>query len=119
MRALGAYGSAMMGNASDEVKNQIKAAGEKVYERLAELPLWEEYFADTKGDISDLKNLGKAEGGAQSAAMFLRHFTNYPWLHFDIAGTAYNHAPDAYRVKGGTGVGVRMVVQYLLNKSNG
>lgn len=119
MRALGAYGSAMMGNASDEVKNQIKAAGEKVYERLAELPLWEEYFADTKGDISDLKNLGKAEGGAQSAAMFLRHFTNYPWLHFDIAGTAFNTGMDSYRGKGGTGVGVRLMLEFLKNKANG
>jgi leucyl aminopeptidase len=119
MRALGAYGSAMMGNASDEVKNQVKAAGEKVYERLAELPLWEEYFADTKGDISDLKNLGKAEGGAQSAAMFLRHFTNYPWLHFDIAGTAFNTGMDSYRGKGGTGVGVRLMLEFLKNKANG
>lgn len=119
MRALGAYGSAMMGNASEEVKNQVKAAGEKVYERLAELPLWEEYFADTKGDISDLKNLGKAEGGAQSAAMFLRHFTNYPWLHFDIAGTAFNTGADSYRGKGGTGVGVRLMLEFLKNKANG
>lgn len=118
-RALGAYGSAMMGTADEATKLQVKQAGETVYERLAEFPLWDEYSEEMKGDISDLKNLGKAEGGAQTAGAFLKHFTNYPWLHFDIAGTAYNHAPDAYRVKGGTGVGVRMVVQYLLNKSNG
>lgn len=119
MRALGAYGSAMMGNADEQVKNSVKAAGEKVYERLAELPLWEEYFADTKGDISDLKNLGKAEGGAQSAAMFLRHFTSYPWLHFDIAGTAFIGGNDAYRTKGGTGVGIRLMVEFLKNRING
>ena len=118
-RALGAYGSAMMGTADDAVKQAVKNAGDEVYERLAEFPLWEEYSDEMKGDISDLKNLGKAEGGAQTAGAFLKYFTDYPWLHFDIAGTAFNHAPDAYRVKGGTGVGVRMVVQFLMNKSNG
>jgi leucyl aminopeptidase len=118
-RALGAYGSALMGNADYTVKTQIKNAGEKVYERLAELPLWEEYFEDTKGEISDLKNLGKGEGGAQSAAMFLRHFTNYPWLHFDIAGTAFLTAADSYRPKGGTGVGVRLIFEFLKQRANG
>jgi len=118
-RALGAYGSAMMGTAEENVKLAVKEAGETVHERLAEFPLWEEYSEEMKGDISDLKNLGKAEGGAQTAGAFLKYFTDYPWLHFDIAGTAFNHAPDAYRVKGGTGVGVRMVVQFLMNKANG
>jgi leucyl aminopeptidase len=118
-RALGAYGSAMMGTADESVKMAVKAAGEAVYERLAEFPLWEEYSEEMKGDISDLKNLGKAEGGAQSAGAFLKYFTDYPWLHFDIAGTAFNHAPDAYRLKGGTGVGVRMVVEFLMSKANG
>lgn len=118
-RALGSYGSAVMGTASDEVKNKIKSAGDKVYERLAEFPLWEEYSEEMKGDISDLKNLGKAEGGAQTAAAFLKHFTDYPWLHFDIAGTAFNHGADAYRTKGGTGVGVRLIVEFLKNRVNG
>lgn len=118
-RALGSYGSAMMGTASAEIKNQIKSAGENVYERLAELPLWEEYYDEMKGDISDLKNLGKAEGGAQTAAMFLRHFIDYPWLHFDIAGTAFNHANDGYRLKGGTGVGVRMVLEFIAGRVHG
>lgn len=118
-RALGAYGSAVMGTADDHVKNKVKAAGDKVYERLAEFPLWDEYSEEMKGDISDLKNLGKAEGGAQTAAAFLKHFVNYPWLHFDIAGTAFNHSADAYRVKGGTGVGVRLIVEFLRNRANG
>ncbi|MEN9511539.1 MAG: hypothetical protein RLZZ370_1358 [Bacteroidota bacterium] len=115
-RALGTYGSAMMGNADEPVKASLKAAGEQVYERLAELPLWEEYAEEMKGDISDLKNLGKAEGGAQTAAMFLRNFTDYPWLHLDIAGTAYAHQPNGYITKGGTGVGVRLVVSFLKNR---
>lgn len=118
-RALGAYGSALMGTADESVKSSVKAAGEKVYERLAELPIWDEYGDEMKGDISDLKNLGKAEGGAQNAGAFLKNFTNYPWLHFDIAGTAFTHAVDSYRGKGGTGVGVRLIVEFLKGRANG
>lgn len=118
-RALGPYGSAMIGTADESTKNALKQAGEQVYERLAEFPLWSEYEDEMKGDISDLKNLGKEGGGAQTAAAFLKYFTSYPWLHFDIAGTAFNHAPDAYRSKGGTGVGVRLIINYLIQKANG
>lgn len=116
-RALGSYGSALMGNASDEVKSTLRDCGEATYERLAELPLWEEYADEMKGDISDLKNLGKGEGGAQSAAMFLRSFTDYPWLHLDIAGTAYTHSASGYTSKGGTGVGVRLMLEYLKRRA--
>jgi leucyl aminopeptidase len=116
-RALGSYGSALMGNASDEVKNSLRDCGEATYERLAELPLWEEYADEMKGDISDLKNLGKGEGGAQSAAMFLRNFTDYPWLHLDIAGTAFTHAATGYIAKGGTGVGVRLMLEFLKRRA--
>jgi leucyl aminopeptidase len=112
-RALGTYGSALMGNADEVVKENLKNSGDEVYERLAELPLWEEYADEMNGDISDLKNLGKAEGGAQTAAMFLRNFTDYPWLHLDIAGTAFSHQASAYITKGGTGVGVRLMVSFL------
>jgi leucyl aminopeptidase len=118
-RALGSYGSAMMGTAADDVKKAMQESGDEVYERLAEFPLWDEYSEEMKGDISDLKNLGKAEGGAQTAAAFLKHFTQYPWLHFDIAGTAYNHSADAYRTKGGTGIGVRLITRYLIKRANG
>lgn len=117
--AIGPYGSVMIGTANEEVKNAIKSSGDKVYERLAELPLWSEYEDEMKGDISDLKNLGKGGGGAQTAAAFLKYFTNYPWLHFDIAGTAFSSSADAYRPKGGTGVGVRLIVDFLIQKANG
>jgi len=116
-RALGSYGSALMGNAADDIKQTLRDCGEATYERLAELPLWEEYADEMKGDISDLKNLGKGEGGAQSAAMFLRSFTDYPWLHLDIAGTAYTHAASGYTSKGGTGVGVRLMLEFLKRRA--
>jgi leucyl aminopeptidase len=64
-----------------------------------------------------MTNLGKGEGGQISAAKFLEHFTDYPWMHFDIAGPAFNHAADAYKPKGGTGVGVRLMVDFLIKQS--
>ena len=117
--ALSSYGCAVMGTASESLKNEIKESGETVYERMAELPLWPEYGDEMKGEISDLKNLGKGAGGAQSAAMFLKHFTAYQWLHFDIAGTSFAHAPKGYISQGGTGFGVRMMLNYFIKKYNG
>ncbi len=116
--AIGPYGAALMGSAPESVKNSLKSLGDTTYERLAELPLWKEYGEEMKGDISDLKNLGKGAGGAQSAAMFLKHFTAYPWLHFDIAGVSYTHTAQHYLTKGGTGFGVRLIIQYLKNYAN-
>lgn len=112
-RAIGPYGIAMMGTANENIKSSMKKAGENVYERTVELPIWKEYEDEMKGDISDLKNLGKGEAGAQTAAAFLKHFTHYPWLHFDIAGPAFLTSADAYRTKGGSGVGVRLILSFL------
>ncbi len=117
--ALSSYGCAVMGTASESLKNELKESGDTVYERMAELPLWPEYGDEMKGEISDLKNLGKGAGGAQSAAMFLKHFTSYQWLHFDIAGTSFAHAPKGYISQGGTGFGVRMMLNYFTKKYNG
>jgi leucyl aminopeptidase len=51
--------------------------------------------------------------------MFLKHFTDYPWLHFDIAGVSFAHAANGYITKGGTGFGVRLLLNYFINKANG
>ncbi len=118
-RAFGTYGSALMAQAPDSVVKTLKKAGDAVFERVAEMPLWEEYYEEIKGGIADIKNLGKGEGGAQSAAMFLRHFTQYPWVHIDIAGTAFFTSPSHYIPKGGTGVGVRLTLEFLRQQING
>jgi leucyl aminopeptidase len=118
-RAFGSYGSALMSQAPDSVVKSLKKAGDAVFERVAEMPLWEEYYEEIKGGIADIKNLGKGEGGAQSAAMFLRHFTQYPWVHIDIAGTAFSTSPSHYIPKGGTGVGVRLTLEFLRQQING
>jgi len=112
--ALGSPGSVMMGTAPEATKAALKASGEAVYERLVELPLWEEFGDMIKSDVADLKNLGGREGGAITAGKFLEHFTAYPWIHLDIAAGAFLHKPSSYRGKsGGTGLGVRLLIDFL------
>lgn len=116
-RAIGKEGIVCMGNAEEKIKNQLKESGNTVHERLVEFPLWEEYEGQIKSDIADIKNLGGATAGATTAGMFLQHFVDYPWMHFDIAGPAYLHSEDNYRGKNGTGVGVRLLYNFIKNRS--
>ncbi|MES2617023.1 MAG: leucyl aminopeptidase [Bacteroidota bacterium] len=118
VRAIGNYATAVLGTASDEVKQDIFDSSYAVFERLVEFPLWQEYADELKSEVADMTNLGKGEGGQISAAKFLQHFTDYPWMHFDIAGPAFNLAPDAYKPKGGTGVGVRLMFDFLSKKAS-
>ncbi len=114
--AIGKYGVVVMGNEKSEKQMlQLKNSGNNVYERVVEFPFWEEYGELVKSDIADLKNLGGREGGAITAGKFLEHFTNYPWIHIDIAGPAFVTAADNYRGKGGTGVGVRLLFDFIKN----
>ncbi len=116
MRAIGKEGAVFMGTANDEIKKDLVRAGYLVHERLVEFPLWDEYDEQTKSDIADFKNLGGAEAGAITAGKFMQHFTTYPWIHIDIAGTAYYKTLDNYRGKNGTGFGVRLLYKFLKNR---
>jgi leucyl aminopeptidase len=118
VRAIGPYATAVLGNASDEIKQDIFDSSYAVFERLVEFPLWDEYADELKSEVADFTNLGKGEGGQISAAKFLEKFVDYPWMHFDIAGPAFNHATDAYKPKGGTGVGVRLMFDFLSKKAS-
>ena len=80
---------------------------------MAEFPFWEEYDELIKSDVADIKNIGGPYGGAITAGKFLAHFIDYPWMHFDIAGPAFMTTKDSYRVKGGTGVGVRLLFDFI------
>jgi len=113
--AIGDVGIVCMGTAADSVKEKIKVSGNRQYERLVEYPLWEEYGKMIQSDIADLKNIGGPTGGAITAGKFLEHFTDYPWMHFDIAGVSHHISGKDYRPAGGTGYGVRMIVDFLLN----
>ncbi|GAB3733947.1 hypothetical protein GCM10027594_15580 [Hymenobacter agri] len=114
VRALATEASASMGTAGPATMQQLGEAGYAVHERLVEFPLWDEYADHMKSDIADLSNLGKGEAGHISAAKFLERFAEgYPWIHLDIAGPAFLTAPESYRGKGGTGVGVRLLYEFL------
>ncbi|MCU0429370.1 MAG: leucyl aminopeptidase [Cytophagaceae bacterium] len=116
-RAVGKNAAVMMGTAEESLKKAMVKAGMDTFERLVEFPLWEDYKESIKSDIADLNNLGGPEAGAITAGKFLEHFTQYPWMHLDIAGTAFFKSTEAYRVKGGTGFGVRLLYQFLKNLS--
>lgn len=115
--AIGKEGIVMMGTADEEQKQALLAAGNETYERLVEFPLWEEYRSYLDSDIADLKNIGGRMAGAITAGMFLRHFTDYNWIHLDIAGVAFLDGPDGYRGKNGTGAGVRLLYRFLRNQA--
>ncbi|GAM11220.1 putative cytosol aminopeptidase [Geobacter sp. OR-1] len=111
--ALGTEASGLMGN-DDGLKRALKKAGEATGERVWELPLWDEYGEAMKSDIADLKNAGGPHAGTVTAAWFLRQFVGKAkWAHLDIAGTAWEEKGRNYLPKGATGVGVRLLVDYL------
>ena len=111
--ALGTFASGLMGNDAGLVR-ALKRAGETSGERLWELPLWDEYGELMKSDIADLKNAGGPAAGTISAAWFLKQFAGKgKWAHLDIAGTAWEEKGRPYLPKGATGVGVRLLVEYL------
>ncbi|HOK37506.1 MAG TPA: leucyl aminopeptidase [Bacteroidales bacterium] len=113
--AVGEKVSAIMGNAKNEIKTFYNIGLEQ-WERVIEFPLWDDYKELIKSDVADLKNVGPRWGGAITAAKFLEHFTDYPWIHLDIAGPAYSESRDSYRGIGGTGFGVRLIFNFLLNR---
>jgi len=113
--AVGPFGIVCMGTVSESVKNKLKQSGDNVHERLAEFPFWEEYDELLKSDIADMKNIGGPYGGAITAGRFLLKYTDYPYMHFDIAAPAFLSAKDGYRPKGGTGVGIRLIFDYFKN----
>ncbi len=114
-RAVGSQALVYMSNAKESVKKKMEASGMATYERLVEFPTWKEYGEMLKSDIADLRNIGGSNAGAITAGKFLEHFTDYPWIHFDIAGSAFLQSSDSYRGKNGTGVGVRLIFDFLNN----
>ena len=113
--AISGLATAYMGTAPEAVKSKVENSSRNTHERLVELPLWEEFAPLIKSDVADIKNVGGPEAGAITAGKFLECFTTYPWLHFDIAGSAYLMAEDNYRGKYATGVGVRLMIDFIKN----
>jgi len=96
----------------DKLMAAAKAEGEKMWQ----MPIDEEYKEALKSDFADLHNIGGRPGGSVTAAMFLKDFVNdFPWVHLDIAGTAWLEESKPYLAKGATGVGVRTFVRLAQN----
>lgn len=111
--ALGHVATGMLGT-SARVKDALRTAGDRTYERVWELPLFDEYEKLIKSEIADIKNVGGRWGGAITAAFFLKQFVGtMPWVHLDIAGTAILEESGPYTPRGGSGVGVRLLTDYL------
>ena len=115
IHSLGHVATAVMSN-NDKKRDAAIAAGEAIAERAWPLPLWDEYIDMAKGQYADLQNIYAAGAGAGTiaGASFLSYFVNEcPWVHFDIAATAWNCPPKPYRGKGGSGVGTRTFLKIL------
>jgi leucyl aminopeptidase len=111
--ALGTEATGMLGTSS-AFKQKLREAGEKTGERVWELPLWEEYYDQIKSDIADMKNTGGRAGGVITASALLSKFVQkYPWVHLDIAATAWTDKDRPYTPKGATGIGMRLLTQFL------
>jgi leucyl aminopeptidase len=110
---LGHHATGMMGN-DQSVMDALREAGERTYERVWQLPLFEEYEKQIKSDIADVRNSGGRPAGAITAALFLKQFIgDYPWVHLDIAGTAMLSESLDYFPRGASGVGVRLLSEFL------
>ena len=96
----------------DDLSRQIKMISEATAEKLWRLPLYEEYKEKIKSQTADVKNSGGRFGGVGASAMFLAEFVSYPWSHWDIAPMMWNKSGSPpYVNKGGTGFGVRSLVE--------
>lgn len=116
-RAIGHYATVGMGTVDDAGFRELEEAGTQVHERVVRFPFWEEYGEEILSDVADIKNLGSDSAGAITAGKFLAHFTTRPFIHLDIAGSAFLTKRDGYRTKGGTGVGVRLLYEFLKRRS--
>jgi leucyl aminopeptidase len=110
MRALGTEVAGVMGT-SQPLVEQVRASAARTDEPVWQLPLHRRYRGELDSPIADLRNLGGANAGAITAALFLAEFVgDVPWAHLDIAGTAQSDARRGWRTKGATGFGTRLLI---------
>ena len=115
--ALGHHAIGMLGN-DEALLAEVRDAGERAGERCWPLPMWDEYRDLLKSDVADVKNSGGRAAGTIAGAWFLREFVDgFPWVHLDIAGTAYLESEGASHAKGPTAIGVRLFTEFLLKRA--
>ncbi len=115
--ALGHIAIGLVSN-NDQLSDEIKSAARDSGERVWRLPLWDEYRELIKSEVADVANISSKSGaGTITASAFLEKFINsMPWVHLDIAGTAWGEAGAIYS-KGATGSGVRLIMEWLIRKA--
>lgn len=111
--AIGRVATVSFAKDCDELYKKLEDSGFNTFERLVQFPIWDDYAEMIESKIADVKNVGGKYAGAITAAKFLERFTEYPWIHLDIAGPSFVHAKDSYRGIGGTGVGVRLLFDFM------
>ena len=115
--ALGHAATGIMGT-DEALLAEVRDAGERSGERCWPLPLWDDYRELLKSDVADVKNSAGRGAGTITGGWFLREFAGgYPWVHLDIAGTAYTESEAPYQAKGPTGVGVRLFSEFILKRA--
>jgi leucyl aminopeptidase len=113
--ALGKYASGLFGT-PDVWRDRVRQASERAGDRTWPMPLFDDYFELFKSDIADFANTGGRPGGAITGALFIKQFTgDLPWVHMDIAGSAWAEDAKPYQPKGATGVGVRTLAELALD----
>ena len=117
VRAIGTYGIAAVQQHADKTMQRLKEVGEKVHQRIAELPFWKDYDELIKSDFADIKNCGPGNAGTITAGKFLAHFVKEtPYIHLDIAGVAYFTKAQAPYGTGASGYGLRLLYDFLKNR---
>ena len=118
--ALGGQAMGVLGN-SEPLIARVREVGDRVGERGWPLPLFEEYFDQIKSDVADIRNTGNKGGaGTITGAAFLHHFVDEtPWVHLDIAGTAWVDSSEPYKPKGNVGMGVRLLTHLVEERAQG
>lgn len=113
--ALGSGVAAGLFSNDEALRDRLMTASGNTRERLWPLPLWDDYRQAIKSEVADMKNSGGRFGGVGTSAVFLKEFTDYSWAHLDIAGMALTEKDKGYVPSGGTGFGVRLLVDLLQN----
>jgi leucyl aminopeptidase len=102
----------------EKLVEEVIAAGKRSGEPGWPLPVWDDYKELIKSDVADIKNSGGRPAGSISAAMFLKEFTeSYPWVHLDIAGTAYSENDLVTMPKGPTGVPTGLFIEFVRGRA--
>ena len=110
---LGHIAAGAMGT-DPELMAKVKSAALKTHERVWELPLWDDYDEGVKSKVADVQNIGDGTAGTIAGGAFLKKFAEgYPWVHLDIAGTAWGMKGASYIPEGASGYGVRLLVQLV------